>query len=85
MTEEKKDFSNITFREGMSQLEGIVQMLESGTLELEDSLVQYAEGVALLAELQKRLTSAEQKVEVLMGELEAAPDDAVRDTTLSKA
>ena len=57
----------------------------SGSLELEESLEKYALGVQLLAELQKRLGDAEQKVEVLMGELEDAPDDEVRDSTLQKA
>ncbi len=85
MASQKSEFDDITFREGMAQLESIVQVLESGTLELEDSLAKYATGVALLAELQKRLANAEQQVEVLMGELEAAPDDDVQDTTLLKA
>lgn len=78
-------FKDVTFREGMDRLEAIVHRLESGTLELEESLEEYATGVALLAELQKRLASAEQRVEVLMGELEDAPDDSVQDTTLLKA
>lgn len=78
-------FENVTFREGMTELEAIVRLLESGTLELEESLEKYTEGVALLAELQKRLAQAEQRVEVLMGELEDAPEDAVQDTTLLKA
>ncbi len=85
MASQKNEFEGITFREGMAQLESIVQVLESGTLELEDSLAKYATGVALLSELQKRLSNAEQQVEVLMGELEAAPDDDVQDTTLLKA
>ena len=85
MPDQKNEFDGVTFREGMAQLESIVQVLESGTLELEDSLAKYATGVALLAELQKRLSNAEQQVEVLMGELEAAPDDDVQDTTLLKA
>lgn len=82
---EAQDLSKLTFREGMAQLEEVVQTLESGSLELEESLEKYAMGVQLLAELQRRLGEAEQKVEVLMGELEDAPDDEVRDTTLQKA
>lgn len=80
-----KELADLTFREGMAQLDEIVQTLESGSLELEESLEKYALGVQLLAELQKRLNDAEQKVEVLMGELDAAPDDDVRDSTLQKA
>ncbi len=85
MADTENRFESVTFREGMAELEGIVQVLESGTLELEESLEKYATGVALLSELQKRLNAAEQKVEVLMGELEEAPDDTVQDTTLLKA
>lgn len=88
MATEKKDdqqLEDMTFREGMAKLDEIVHSLESGSLELEESLSKYAEGVQLISELQKRLSSAEQQVEVLMGELEAAPDDEVQDTTLNKA
>lgn len=73
----------LTFREALAQLDAIVGKLESNTLELEDSLVGYERGVALLGSLQKRLTEAQQKVDVLMGELDAAPDDKTRDATLS--
>ncbi len=74
---------DLTFREALDELESIVAVLESNTLELEESLTSYGRGVALLGSLQKRLAGAEQQVEVLMGELAAAPDDAERDTTLS--
>lgn len=77
--------ADLTFREALGELEGIVAQLESNTLELEESLARYERGVALLASLQKRLGNAEQQVEVLMGELVAAPDDDTQDTTLSKA
>ena len=79
------EISKLTFREGMAKLDEIVNDLESGSLELEESLEKYAVGVLLLANLQKRRADAEQKVDVLMGELAAAPDDDVRDTTLQKA
>ena len=74
---------DLTFREALAELESIVAVLESNTLELEESLASYERGVVLLGSLQKRLASAEQQVEVLMGELAAAPDGAARDTTLS--
>ena len=83
MEETVKPIEELTFREAMSELDRIVALLEGNTLELEDSLAQYERGVALLASLQKRLTDAEQKVEVLMGELSGEKDDAERDSTLS--
>ena len=75
----------LTFREAMTELNGIVEALESNTLELEDSLVNYERGIALLRFLKDSLTSAQQKVDVLMGELDLSVDDAVTDSTLSKA
>ena len=73
----------LTFREAMAELDGIVAELESNTLELEESLKSYERGVALLASLQGRLDEAQQKVDVLMGELTPEADDAARDTQLS--
>lgn len=75
----------LTFREAMNELNGIVEALESNTLELEESLVKYERGVALLRYLKTSLTDAQQKVEVLMGELDTSVDDTQTDTELSKA
>ncbi|MCI8451151.1 MAG: exodeoxyribonuclease VII small subunit [Eggerthellaceae bacterium] len=85
MSDTLRPVDELTFREAMAELEGVVSVLESNTLELEESLTSYARGVALLASLQRRLDAAEQQVDVLMGELASAPDDEVQDTTLSKA
>lgn len=75
----------LTFKEGMDELEQIVAALESGDMELEQSLEKYAKGVELLGLLQGKLDAAEQQVQVLMGDLAAAPEDDVQDSTLSKA
>lgn len=75
----------LTFREAMNELNGIVEALESNTLELEESLVKYERGVALLRYLKTSLSDAQQKVEVLMGELDTSVDDTQTDTELSKA
>ena len=71
-TEDNKDraVEELSFKEAQDELEGIVRALESGTLELEDSLALYERGVALLRSLKTRLEAAEQKIEVLMGQLE---------------
>ena len=83
MAVEQAKIDEMTFREAMDELDGIVRRLESNTIELEDSLKAYERGVALIADLQKRLADAEQKVEMLMGELSGEQEDSVRDTTLS--
>jgi len=66
------------FSDALAELETIVSALESGQLELEESIARYERGVALLRACQSRLAEAEQRVTMLMGELEAddASDDA---------
>ena len=83
MQQEYRSIEEMTFREAAAELDVIVRQLEGNTMELEDTLASYERGVKLIAALQKRLADAEQKVEVLMGELSGQQDDAVRDTTLS--
>jgi exodeoxyribonuclease VII small subunit len=60
----------VSFGEGLAELEQIVASLESGELDLEESLTRYERGVALLRLLQARLADAQQRVTVLLGELE---------------
>jgi len=62
------------FSDALSELETIVSALEGGQLELEESIARYERGVALLRACQTRLLEAEQRVTMLMGELEQ--DDA---------
>ena len=79
----QENIDDLTFRQAMAQLEQIVEQLEGNTLELEDSLRQYERGVALIVSLKSRLNQAQQRVDVLMGELSGVTDDAVQDSTLS--
>lgn len=72
----------LTFRQASEELEGIVRELEGNQLELEESLIRYERGVALLRMLQVRLQEAQQKVTVLLGEIEPESNDSI-DTTLS--
>lgn len=62
--------ADMTFGAALAELEQIVRALETGQLELEESLERYERGVALLASCQKKLTEARQKVTALIGELE---------------
>jgi exodeoxyribonuclease VII small subunit len=81
-TEGATDIAKLSFREASEELEGIVRGLESNQLELEESLERYERGVALLRALQGRLAEAQQKVTVLLGEVELESDDSI-DTILS--
>ena len=83
MADEVKPLAELSFRESMEELDSLVAKLESNELELEESLVSYERGVALLRSLKTRLAVAQQKVDVLMGELSGEQDDALRDSTLS--
>ena len=73
---------SMSFKEWLVELDEIVRALEGNQLELEQSIQKYERGVALLGALQKRLDDAQQKVTVLMGELEPENSDEV-DTKLS--
>ena len=78
--ETTKAIDQMTFKEASIELEQIVRQLESGDLELEDSLALYARGVELLKSLRERLAGAEQKVRVL---LDATDEGAVTTDTAS--
>jgi len=54
-----------SFESAMSELDGIVQGMESGKLTLEQSLAAYQRGADLLRYCQETLAAAEQKVQVL--------------------
>lgn len=64
------------FSDALAELESIVSALEGGQLQLEESIARYERGVALLRACQTRLMEAEQRVTMLMGDLEQddAPD-----------
>ena len=82
-TDAQNNMDSLTFRQAMSELDSVVSELDSNTLELEDSLKKYERGAALVRALRTRLDEAQQRVDVLMGELEPEADDAKTDTTLS--
>ncbi len=79
---DQEPIENLSFKQGLDELATIVRELEGNQLELEQSIERYERGVALLAALQHRLDDAQQKVTVLMGELEPETSDSI-DTTLS--
>ena len=58
--------NNDSFETTISELENIVGQLESGDLELEQSLKLFERGIELTRLSQNKLQEAEQKVKVLM-------------------
>ncbi len=71
MSEEIRKVEDMSFKEASIELEKIVRSLETGDLELEESLERYARGVELLASLRERLAHAEQRVQELVDSVEA--------------
>lgn len=77
--DERDGQGELRFEDGMAALEELVGRLESGELTLEDALVAFEQGVALVRVLNERLTSAEQRIELLVrgadGRLSLQPTD----------
>lgn len=69
----------LDFEQSLSELQALVERLESGELPLEESLSAFEQGIRLTRDCQSALTQAEQKVQILLerdGEPEEAPFEA---------
>lgn len=67
---EQKKIEELTYKEASQELERIIRSLESGDMELEESLESYTRGVELLKSLRSRLSEAEQKVSILLQDVD---------------
>ena len=67
------------FEAAMTELEALVQAMESGELSLEQSLDRFERGVALVRQCQDSLKSAELRIEQLTAEGELKPLDTDSD------
>tara|TARA_Y100000780_G_C13522113_1_gene354183 strand:- start:373 stop:606 length:234 start_codon:yes stop_codon:yes gene_type:complete len=74
MSPTKKSSKSIEAR--LSELEAILEELESGDLELDQALKRFEQGVKLSRECQKTLEDAEMKIKILM-------DNELKDTDQS--
>ena len=74
MSPTKKNNKSIEAR--LSELEAILEELESGDLELDQALKRFEQGVKLSRECQKTLEDAEMKIKILM-------DNGLKDTDQS--
>jgi exodeoxyribonuclease VII small subunit len=70
MSDLPRPVEELRFSEALAELEAIVAALEGGQLDLEEGLARYERGVALLRASQAKLAEAEQRVTMLMGELD---------------
>ncbi len=63
-----KSKNPVDFEQALNQLENLVEAMESGDLSLEDSLKAFEQGIKLSRECQTALSTAEQRVQLLMEE-----------------
>ena len=68
--------SKNTFEESLKKLEKIVEKLEDGNVNLDDSIKSFEEGVALVKECQKQLSEAEIKIQTLLEDDNVEPTEA---------
>ena len=57
--------ADMKFETALDELEAIVQCMESGKLELEESIAAYRRGMELMKHCQQQLTVAEEQVRIL--------------------
>tara|TARA_R110000744_G_scaffold74350_5_gene148515 strand:+ start:8257 stop:8511 length:255 start_codon:yes stop_codon:yes gene_type:complete len=62
----RKKIENLSFEESLVELETIVQNLEQGDLNLEDSMALFERGLHLSQHNQEKLKSAEQQINILL-------------------
>ncbi len=59
-------FMKKSFEEQISELEKIINELENGNLNLDDSVVKFEEGMKISKECNKMLENAEKKITILL-------------------
>ncbi|MAP95569.1 MAG: exodeoxyribonuclease VII small subunit [Ponticaulis sp.] len=76
---EKLPVGELSFEDALKELETIVEKLEGGEVPLEESIQIYERGAELKAHCQKKLKTAQLKVEQIVlnqdGEARAEPSD----------
>jgi exodeoxyribonuclease VII small subunit len=66
MSDAKPDPATLSFEAALAELEQIVQKLESGRADLEESIDLYARGTALKAHCDAKLKSAQARIEKIV-------------------
>lgn len=62
----KKDSALANFDKDLSKLNALIEKMEQGQLSLDDALKEFEAGIKLIRQCQHALTTAEQKVQILM-------------------
>ena len=69
----EKPVAEMRFEEAMKALEGVVDQLERGDVELEQSIALYERGAALKAHCDAKLKAAEEKVDAITLDADGKP------------
>ena len=73
MTKKAKN-KEFSFEEGLEKLEAIVEEMESGELNLDDLVKRYEAGSKLLVHCDKKISEAEEKIEILRNQDSDSPE-----------
>lgn len=66
MAEPAKDVATLSFEKALAELEQIVQRLESGSVDLEESITLYERGAALKAHCEGKLRAAQERIDKIV-------------------
>jgi len=69
----KPDLDGVSFEKALAELEAIVQKLESGSVDLEESIALYERGAALKAHCEAKLKAAQERIEKIVVSGEGKP------------
>lgn len=72
-TVEQNQIDTMTFEEALVALEQVVQQLERGDVPLDQSIALYERGEALRTACQKRLDSAQERIEKIVAGADGKP------------
>lgn len=62
----KSELEGVTFEKALAELEQIVQRLEGGQVDLEESITLYERGAALKAHCEAKLKTAQERIEKIV-------------------
>ena len=73
MATAKNEVVALSFEKALAELEAIVQKLESGSVDLEESIALYERGAALKAHCEAKLKSAQERIEKIVVSADGEP------------
>jgi exodeoxyribonuclease VII small subunit len=65
----QKPVTDLSFEQALDELDALVRRMESGDLTLDDSIAAYKRGAELAKHCQSKLSTAEQQIRKLEGDL----------------